>query len=349
MNFGKFGYALIIFGSVAILLRLALSPSPRQLMSPCLETVKMVETERRIMHFKLVGCDAWGVVLSNLTGKPFLTPEQCSIVEQAIKDRSIIPPEIFDTDLQKMPEQLILNLIQPFSVRMDHPIMIDVGTNVGHLAIQALQKYPNLQAVMMEPEPQTCLKLFEGLVRAGVADRTVLSCSPAASSYQLLTKSQSAVSTSVRIDVLSNPVNSKNSSKVVGVPVDSLISPMLTIAVFKTDTQGFECNVMQGSVHTLRNHRPGMLLVEVSYSLLKKGGCSVSRLMNDIYDLGYVCTVLAFHGLVAVRNGGPIYGTTAGPAWDRKPRSIAGLEQDLSHVSPVKRKAGWTDVLCVPF
>jgi FkbM family methyltransferase len=63
-----------------------------------------------------------------------------------------------------------------------------------------------------------------------------------------------------------DPVNSENSSRVVGVPVDSLISPMLTIAVFKTDTQGFECNVLQGAAHTLRIRRPGLLIVEARVS-----------------------------------------------------------------------------------
>ena len=345
MNFRKFLYVLIFFGSAAILLNLSLITAPRKNMPSCPDIVKIVESEQRIMDSQNVGCDSWGLALSNLTGKKILTPEQCSIVEQAINDCSIIPPEIFDADLQKRPE----DLIQPFSIRMDRPIMIDVGTNVGHLAIQSLQRYSNLQAVLMEPEPHTCLKLFEGLVKAGVPDRTVLSCSPAASSYQHLTKSHNTVSTSVRTDIVEHPVNSPDSS-VVGVPVDSLISPMLTIAVFKTDTQGFECNVLQGAAHTLRIRRPGLLLVEVSYSLLKVAACSVTRLMNDIYDSRYVCTVLAFHGQVAERNlnGGPIFGKAAGPAWGVSPRSMEGLEEDLAHVSPVSRKAGWTDVLCVP-
>ena len=347
MNFSKSVFVLISFVAAVVLLRLALLPALHKSMSSCPEIVKIVDPERTI--HKLVGCDAWGLALSNLTGKLFLTPEQCGIVEQAIQERSIIPPEIFEADLKKRPEELILNLIHPFSVRMDRPVMIDVGTNVGHLVIQTLQQFPNLQAVMMEPEPQTCLKLFEGLVRAGIADRTVLSCSPAASSYQRLSKSQNAISTSVRMDVVDHAVLSENSSQVVGVPVDSLISPMLSIAVFKTDTQGFECNVLQGASHTLRKHRPGLLLVEVSHSLLKAAGCSVTRLMGDIYDSRYVCTVLAFHGVVAERNGKPIYGDTAGPAWGRAPRSMEGLEEDLAHISPVNRRAGWTDALCVPF
>jgi hypothetical protein len=96
---------------------LALLPALHKRLSSCPETVKIVDPERTI--HELVGCDAWGLALSNLTGKLFLTPEQCGIVEQAIQERSIIPPEIFEAEIlgykifknQKIPIPKIIALI----------------------------------------------------------------------------------------------------------------------------------------------------------------------------------------------------------------------------------------------
>jgi len=127
--------------------------------------------------------------------------------------------------------------------------------------------------------------------------------------------------------------------------------------MMKTDTQGFEMNVLSGATQLLRSGRIKFLLVEFSYSLLSVAGTKPVDLLEHIYEQGYVCTYLAFHGRVAPKeadNGVPRYDTLDGlPDFhDDGSRSVSFEEfVEALHVirSPKadpKGHPGWSDLLC---
>ena len=77
--------------------------------------------------------------------------------------------------------------------------------------------------------------------------------------------------------------------------MDDLVDVSQELFLFKTDTQGFEMDVLQGAQRVLSSNQVFFLLVEFSYGLLKRAKTDPVALINFIYDFGFVCTYMAVH------------------------------------------------------
>lgn len=287
-------------------------------------------------------CPAWKLVLSEITSHAHI---DCGAVEEAISKQHIISNYALGVDLSKAPEHLVLKVMRPLVQTTAFPVMVDVGANLGQLSVAALKEFRGLRSFLFEPTPSTCIELLERLVDSGVVDRGILACTAATSSYATVLLGMTNVNTSNHIGLISE----EDAEGTMGVPVDRTIPMDLDIVLFKTDTQGFEWDVLEGSkVLLMDGKRVQAVMVEVSYSLLelnKRG--RVADLLQKIMRMGYTCTTMGWHGVVRLDGNKAHYGLVASPLLSERSFSPEELQNSLQRMGPTGQP-GWTDVLCVP-
>ncbi|KAI8112055.1 hypothetical protein M9434_003379 [Picochlorum sp. BPE23] len=118
------------------------------------------------------------------------------------------------------------------------------------------------------------------------------------------------------------------------------------IMLLKTDTQGFEKEVLLGSEKLLSRQMISFLIVEISYSLLRTQNTTEAEILNLIYGWGYACSYLAWHGVKSVHNKSPSYGILPPPQFLDALISFDAFADYLSPQGNPSGKPMWTDIIC---
>ena len=103
----------------------------------------------------------------------------------------------------------------------------------------------------------------------------------------------------------STTTNKEGTIEIATKRVDDLVDTSQELFLFKTDTQGFEMDVLHGARHILSGDQVFLLLVEFSYGLLNRAGTDPIALLNLIYDFGFVCTYMAVHTRMEQKDQSP--------------------------------------------
>lgn len=272
----------------------------------------------------------------------------CSVVEEAITKQHVISNRALGVNLGRKPEDFVLSLMGPLVRNTAHPVMVDVGANVGYLSVQALKQFRQLRSFMFEPTPSTCVILLQRMIASGVADRGILSCTAATSTYSTVRIGTGNVSTGNAVSPASPSPDNASAGSFLAIPVGHSVPSNVDIVLFKTDTQGFECDVLEGSkaLFTNGNHAQA-IIVEVSYGMLKRTNHSVSGLLRKHMEMGYTCTTMGWHGVTARFDDRVEHGELGAPPLSERSFSPEELEQSLQKIG-MTDSSGWTDVLCVP-
>jgi hypothetical protein len=119
----------------------------------------------------------------------------------------------------------------------------------------------------------------------------------------------------------------------------------------KTDTEGFESEVLRGADRLLRSCAPRMLLIELAPATLELHGSSVQKLIMQVTSYGYDCTFGSFFSAYRRKKtaGKGEVGFTRVPV----PRMLEGkAEVTIDEMAallarwPGTHMPGWTDLLC---
>lgn len=135
--------------------------------------------------------------------------------------------------------------------------------------------------------------------------------------------------------------------------VDDLVDSSQELFLFKTDTQGFEMDVLQGARRVLSGNQVLFLLVEFSYGLLNRAGTDPIALLNLIYDLGFVCTYMAVHTRLEQKDQFPPRYSVVEYYPDRRSSgdwiSFKAFTESLRVVDApgAAGVSGWSDLLCL--
>lgn len=136
--------------------------------------------------------------------------------------------------------------------------------------------------------------------------------------------------------------------------VDNLVSATEELFLFKTDTQGFELGVLKGAHTILSGDSVFFLMVEFSYGLLKSAGTEPVAVLNYIYDLGFVCTYMAYHTMEKESEASmPRYSMVEYyPERKTDSNGLLGFDSFVDSLRTVTAPgtagvSGWTDLLCL--
>jgi len=260
------------------------------------------------------------------------------------------------------PEQAFKNDLLPRVPKSQSPLFIvDVGANTGQFAASIVKA--GHRGVSFEPSPSTCARLrkrIQKLLTNPTKPSSTVRCAAVGAARGVVELDEDPTASSASFSVRaagSRPTNSSGPrGRVAKVPVvrlDEEISPAETNFILKTDTQGFEMQVLKGAAGLLARRAVRLLMIELSNGLLKAQGSSPLKLMRWVAARGYDCTYVRFFAAQLVKAGGKMrkirYAPVPLPPSLRQRPSVPfdELADLLKHVPPSNR-SGWTDLLCWP-
>ena len=293
---------------------------------------------------------------------------------------TLLSPYLLDAAVRSAsPESLFLDFVIPRIPQRERPgvLLIDVGASSGTFVISAARA--GLRVKAFEPSPR-CSKVLMPRVAAFLAERGrgggAAGTSASVSVHCAAVGHRSGAasftdrglgSTARYLSPSSSSAASANDSSSgasgTSVPVLRLEEALRANEsgfVLKTDTQGFERNVLLGADAHLRRKAPRLLLVELSDGLLRAQGTSALELMRTIASYDYDCTFLQLYGGYH-KGGSRGRGSRARPCYPcsrRKPlsgwmrvdapaaianRSTISFEEMTLLLGQLR---GWTDLLC---
>jgi FkbM family methyltransferase len=179
-----------------------------------------------------------------------------------------------------------------------HGLHIEIGANIGSCIFELLLSDSVVEILAFEPHPRNLFALTSSLKNNPDLGRRV-TVFPVA----LGTVDDQKVTMGIEIPRTSNPIavnmgtnfvlqdehSSKTHPKVprVEVPMERLDTilneyfhfQIPSIRFMKVDAQGFECNILNGSLPTIM---PDRLIFEVEGSMLERAGCSKKGLLSRV-------------------------------------------------------------------
>ena len=160
-------------------------------------------------------------------------------------------------------------------------LAIDVGAHIGFFTREVLRLFPNVQVVAIEP-PGRNSDDFQKLNAKKICSGIVQFHNAAAWSFNGHIPFHFEDS-----NTANNRFDSSSAIKVPCVTIDSLVvQPFPSTLILKIDVQGFEFEVIEGAIETLRTHKIA-LLIELDEGALQARGKSSVELWHRLDDLGF--------------------------------------------------------------
>ena len=175
-------------------------------------------------------------------------------------------------------------------------IVLDVGANTGQFSMSVQRA--SLDGIAFEPEPTTCEALKRNVERdrsaqgfAGRYGSVTVHCAAVGSQMGSVTIRTRGPNRSATLQTVKQVSLDDVLELVPGAPVYRQ-----RILLLKSDTQGYELDVLFGATNILMRHAARLLLLELSHKLLHDAGASPLQLLNEVSNAGYDCTMLALWG-----------------------------------------------------
>lgn len=229
--------------------------------------------------------DAFNVLKKSLV-HPHLAQDNCSEPYEDLIVKGIVLglPMIH-------PEDYLPSLFQQVE-RGNNLTIIDVGANTGMTAIPLAKMGHRI--ISFEPGPTTCKELQRNVAIKKVAQLVEVHCVAIGAKEETAIFDVSAKA-SQSFHVVQNSSKATPAGSTVAVSIKPLHNFVNSAFLLKTDTQGFEYSVLEGSLELLKHKAIKFLVVEFSLGLLKAANTPPEKLLRLIYDAGYVCTHLGVH------------------------------------------------------
>lgn len=171
----------------------------------------------------------------------------------------------------------------------DNFVIIDVGSNIGQTAMTlANTSFENVMIYGFEPDPVNYAKAVKNLELNTFNNIK----------YQNFGLGSQKGELYLKIDTPSNRGGnridqqniSENSIKIQIEKLDDVVSKMNIekIDLIKMDVEGFEHEVLKGSVNILKKYKP-LLFIEIDDGNLLQQGSSSIHLINYLNSIGYMC------------------------------------------------------------
>jgi FkbM family methyltransferase len=177
------------------------------------------------------------------------------------------------------PEDLL-----PLLVRLSatEKFVIDVGANVGQTTIPLIEAGAHVLA--FEPRPRSCARFVRSIYNVH-ASKVDFVCAAVGSAVGVLNFEEAAASTSFAVSTSSR-------NRFLTVPVVTLESVLLArgikrVDILKTDTQGYEFQVLVGAGGFLSTIPE--IILEFSYGLLKRAGTDPIQFLAWLESQNLVC------------------------------------------------------------
>jgi FkbM family methyltransferase len=160
-------------------------------------------------------------------------------------------------------------------------LIIDVGAHIGFFTKESLKFFPLTKVIAIEPPGKNSVS-FQVLHSERIAEGLIEFQNAAAWSFNGVIPFHFESS-----NTANNHFDSNSTTKVPCITLDSVTNPKTpSVLILKIDVQGFEFEVLEGAVETLKRHKVA-LLIELDETALQARGRSSVELVNKLRGLGY--------------------------------------------------------------
>ena len=160
-------------------------------------------------------------------------------------------------------------------------LVIDIGAHIGFFTREALRLFPGIEVIAVEP-PGRNSSSFQKINAKKISAGLVQFHNAAAWSFNGQIPFHFEES-----NTANNRFDSRSTITVPCLTIDSLIIQSLpSIMILKIDVQGFEFEVLEGAIETLKLHKVA-LLIELDEGALQERGKSSVELWHKLQDLGF--------------------------------------------------------------
>lgn len=268
-------------------------------------------------------------------------PNAMLLHNDAVRSRKLINPQHLHIP-SITPEEFEHVLLGSFeSSCYPSCLYVDVGTNKGQALFPILRNTSKIHVLAFEPNKKMCDYVQDAADRE-FTNRVEVHCSAVGS-----IRSQHYFDKGVDSSASYHITSIQTGDEVVSVdviPLDEIIYD--EILLLKTDTQGFEKEVLLGSQILLSKRMISFLIVEISYSLLRTQNTTEIEILDLIYSWGYACSYLAWHGVKSLQKESLIYGILPPPQFLDPFISFQDFAEYLSPKGNPSGKSMWTDIIC---
>ena len=166
-------------------------------------------------------------------------------------------------------------------------VLLDIGANIGVVAVRLAHEIPGLRVIAVEPSPPTYESLVANVARNDVGETT--------EALQLaLGREPGSVLMTTNLNAANHVVPGSRtaaSAAEVEVPrttVDALVveRELARLDAIKLDVEGFELDVLRGATETLRKFRP-LIVIEIEARWTHRYGYEPDEIFDLLESLGY--------------------------------------------------------------
>ena len=175
------------------------------------------------------------------------------------------------------------------------PVIFDVGANIGQSAIWYSKSFPNANIYAFEPIPAVFEQLEKRMAGHGNIRALKLACGKSAGVIRVPVISDGFTQTA---QVLSADFRALDGQEIAIVTVDEFCRTehIQSIQILKTDTEGYDIDVLQGAVQMLSNGSVSYILSEVSIDEDDRQHTYLFDLKAFLDPLGYaLCSFFDIH------------------------------------------------------
>jgi FkbM family methyltransferase len=169
------------------------------------------------------------------------------------------------------------------------PVTLDVGANIGQSIEKFRSNLANPQIHSFEPSAST-FSILESKYRGtpGIVALNNFGLGSRSESKELIENSTSRMSSFLEPgrDCWGDIVN-RQSRNIYSLDDYAATHQLSQIDILKTDTQGFDLEVLKGAERMIRAHRVKLLLIELTFAQIYKGAPRFDEILRFVLDRGF--------------------------------------------------------------
>lgn len=168
------------------------------------------------------------------------------------------------------------------------PVIIDAGTNVGLSVHRFKHTFPSARIHGFEPSPTTYRQLCANVRRYSDLHTSNSALGAVAGEARLLENSHSDMSSLLPPGRLAWGEVARETTVLVDTVDDySERNGLTTVDILKTDTQGFDLEVVKGASRLLGSHRLHLVYMELIFGAMYEGVPRCDDVLGYLFDRGF--------------------------------------------------------------
>ncbi|HUR23447.1 MAG TPA: FkbM family methyltransferase [Acidimicrobiales bacterium] len=178
--------------------------------------------------------------------------------------------------------------MRQLSINPHSPVIIDAGANVGQTVHRLKALFPSSRIHSFEPSPTTYAQLCDNVRKYAGVHTSAAGLGSMQGEAQLLENSHSDMSSFLPL----GPLAWGDVAMTTTVPIDTVDdycerAGITAIDILKTDTQGFDLEVVKGAARLMASHQLHMVYMEVIFGAIYEGLPPADEVLHYMFEQGF--------------------------------------------------------------